>query len=170
MNSITTRTYWITRPLVRHYNAANCEFYVNGLGRGYGFSPAGARRWLEAYISVPAQVGSLLNVGMWTRYYGVDECFSLGREIEPAYWLTGFALRMADDLSVHVNEFAFFIDVLRVTGEYVRLWQSRNGANYAIADVFAVQGQFKNLPRKSVEYADESSIIFDAKRLCRANT
>lgn len=156
-----------------NYSTANCEFYVNAFGRGYGeYSNAGVRwRWLEAYVSVAAQEGVLLNVGMWARCQEGDEVieyFSFGYEIETNYWETGLMVyHSRQGYKREVQEFAFFIDVQRPTGEFVRLWQSGGGANYTLAEVFAVPGYKKISPKSLVEYADESSVIFEMKRACR---
>jgi hypothetical protein len=163
-----------------NYDATNCEFYINGFGRG-NFSHGGASaEWLEAYLSVPRQVqeGEVLNVGIWTAYRSCDkvaDCFSLGREISTDYWRTGFTFAStipgsAFDYGSFKNdvlEFAFFIDVHRPSGNFVRLWQSRGGANFTIQEIFVVPGYRENYGVTSIEYADESSLIFDTKRICR---
>lgn len=160
-----------------NYDATNCEFYVNAIGRG-GFSHNGAyANRLQVYLSVAEQDGKLLNVGMWIHYRDTTNnkesvCFSFGFETEPNYWLTGFTFARGygvarGSFSYTVCNFSFFIDVQKSTGEIIRFWQSRNGANYTLAEVFASEGYVERGGSSHIEYADNSSIIFEMKRICQ---
>jgi hypothetical protein len=158
-----------------NYDANNCELFVNAFGRG-SFSHDGASAsWLEAYLRVALQQGELLGAGMWTRYLDdsstVQERFSLGTEIEPGYYKTGFTYaRNALDGSPYswqVTAVAFFVDVRRPDGQVVRLWVSNHGTNYGLDAIFAVPGYVQGGGITSVEYADESVALFDQKRACQ---
>ncbi len=158
------------------YDANFCEFYVNALGRGQWSHSGVTLAWLEAYVRVAPQQGDVENVGMWVRYHDLatdaaGERFSLGRQIEPNYWLTGFTSEhtglSGGSFRLAVDAFAFFLDVRRPTGEVVRLWQSNGGANYTVAGAFAVPGYVKGIGAGSIEYADESVDLFDQKHACQ---
>ena len=158
-------------------DATHCEFYLNALGDGYEGHYGIPFNWLEAYVSAGAQDGEILNVGMVVEYFDRSDAtegarFMLGREIEPAYWLIGFSYvhtgYMGDgSYRYTVERFAFFVDVRRPGGEVVRLWQSRGGAGYSWDDAFSLPTTRLYIPYGRVEYANEASIIFDARRACR---
>lgn len=161
--------------LSEEFPASHCELYVNALGRGEVSHNGAWAHWLEAYVRVGAPEGELLEVGMWIRYVRADEVveeLSVGREIEPSYWLTGFTtgrgipggpqLAEAD-----VHAFAFFVDVRRPGGEVVRLWQSAGGANYTLDACYAVPGYIHGIGVGSIEYADDSVALFDGRRACQ---
>jgi len=160
----------------QQFDANNCELYVNALGRG-SFSHNGAwARWLEAWIVVPPQQGTVLGVGLWVSFTDpqglAGERSSFGREVEPNYWMTGFTYGRGvpggvSEPEVTVDAFAFFVDVRRPSGEVVRLWQSGGGANYTLAETFAVQGYLHGIGIGSIEYADESAPLFDQKHTCQ---
>lgn len=170
-----TATYpqCIDYAVASHADATFCELYVNAFGDGE-FSHNGAwARWYEAYIRVGPVDGVVQNVGMWVHDGDDQEIVSLGNEIEPDYYLTGFTYASnspapgATPLDVTVDEVAFFVDVLRPAGDVVRLWQSAGGANYAPADLFAVPGFEHGIGLGTIEYADESVALFDQKRACQ---
>lgn len=153
------------------YDADYCELFVNGFGAG-NFANGGATvDWLEAYLSVPAQQGKLLNVAMYTRA-AHGETITLAVPIAPNYWRTGFTTHRnapgggtSDD---PVVDFAFFVDVERPSGEVVRLWQSDHGANYTPAQVFALPPSgVVDLGGGSVTYASNQASLFDQKRACQ---
>ncbi len=104
---------------------------------------------------------------------GGEERLSIGSEIEPDYWLTGFtyaghqAYSEAEAIDIEVQALSFFIDVRRPSGEVVRLWQSDGGANYAPADIFSVPGYHHGIGLGDIEYADESVALFAQKRACQ---
>ena len=170
----------IDYTIAESYDATHCEFYVNALGQGsfsHGQTWGG---WLEVYIRVLAVDGDVLNAGQWTRYRSPEgdegTAYSLGSEIEPDYWLTGFTYEQnaafwtpdgAPARDLEVVAFAFFLDVQRANGEVVRLWQSNGGANYTLEEVYAVEGYHHGIGIGSIEYADESAGLFDPKRACR---
>ncbi len=150
----------------------NCEFYVNAFGRGQWSQASVHASWLESWISVNAeQEGQVENVGLWASYRdladgSLHEVLSLGSEYEPNYWLVGLTKEENSLFDRQVEALAFFLDVRRLDGSVERLWQSRSGANYTEADIFAVAGFLLSLGSGSVEYADESMGLFDAKRAC----
>lgn len=150
-------------------DAGNCEFYIDKFTKRYAYNMQFFRHWIEAYICVPLQPGELLNVGIWIRYqYGgvVNESFSLGNEIHWNYWVIGSIFHengMSEALDI--QEFAFFIDLRRPNGEIARIWQSRSGENYTLAEVFR-NSHTSSFGKGSGEYADESSVVFDTKRSC----
>ncbi|MDY0059860.1 MAG: DUF6209 family protein [Myxococcota bacterium] len=158
------------------YPANFCEFAVTAFGRGSLSHNQVWARWLEAYIRVHPQQGELLEVGLLvnTRKNGVTAtALSVGTEIEPDYWLTGFTygrnasgLPHEGPLELEIVDFAFFIDVRRPTGEVVRLWQSNGGANWTLDACYAVPGYVQGIGIGAIEYADESVSLFDARRAC----
>jgi hypothetical protein len=92
--------------------------------------------------------------------------------IEPAYVKTGFTFVYTGVMgsgSYHyaVAQMAFFIDVKRVTGEVVRLWQSRQGANYSWDDAFGPPTAKLYIPYGNIQYASDGAGVFDAKQACR---
>lgn len=159
------------------YSATHCELYLNALGHGYEGHYGIPFEWLEAFIDVGEQDGDVLDVGMYTRYWDHDagvsgERFSYGNEIEPGYWKTGFTFYytgLGGSKSYHydVEQYAFFVDVRRPTGEVVRLWQSRDGANYTWDDAFSLTPTTHYIPYGNVKYAADGSAVFDAKYACQ---
>ena len=158
------------------YDANFCELWVNALGKGQWSHNGASMEWLEAYVNVGSLEGQVVGVGMWTRFVDASgterERWSLGEEIEPGYYRTGFTFAQtvpgapSTDLPYEVGEFSFFVDVLRPTGGVERLWQSASGANYTVADAFAIAGYVKGIGSGSVEYADDSVSLFDQKHSC----
>jgi len=160
-----------------HHAASHCELYLNALGHGYEGHYGIPFEWLEAFVNVGATDGEVLDVGMYTRYSdpatsAEGERFSFGVEIEPGYWKTGFTFHYTGIMGSNgyhydVQRFAFFVDVRRPTGEVVRLWQSRNGANYGWDDAFALPPTIHYIPYGNVEYAADGAAVFDAKYACQ---
>jgi hypothetical protein len=153
-----------------NYDAHHCELFLNAFGRG-SFSNGGfSHEWLESYLSVPAQDGEILNVGMFvvTGSRSDGNYVMLAQEIEPAYWETGFTFESntnpAHDHSV--ESFAFFVDVERPSGTIVRLWQSGQGANYDLDEAFALPAFVLGIGGGAIHYANEGSALFDQKRVC----
>jgi hypothetical protein len=159
-----------------NFPATNCEFYINALGDGSWSHNQSHAYWLEAYVSVGPQQGEVLNVGMLTRYRVVGEqtvrmLHSLGRAIQPNYYLTGFTSHQNDLFNYDVVDFAFYMDVQRPDGgSVVRLWQSNGGANYTRLSGFPEGGQFppyvQNIGSGSIAYANEGAPFFDQKHAC----
>jgi|GEM_PF-777622 len=158
-----------------HYDANYCELWVNAFGQGewnHGGVTAG---WLEAWVRVaPEQDGEVEVVGMWISYDEggeSQELISIGSEVEPDYWKTGLTTTLGGmasgaPLDRTPTAFAVFVDVRRPAGHVERLWLSGGGSNYTVDSVFAVDGYHHNIGSGSVEYADESVSLFDAKKSC----
>lgn len=157
-----------------NHDATHGEFWLNAFGRGRRSYLGWEWGWLEAYLSVsrPQIQGTVRNAGMWVRFVrggAPGEYFSIGCEIEPDYWRTGLTTHLLrqsgyEAPELKVQAFAFFVDVCRGPGDYVRLWQSRNGANFTLEDAFATPGLHQDLGRGCVEYASEQAPLFEEKR------
>ena len=98
--------------------------------------------------------------------------FILGREIEPAYYETGFTYVYTGYMNdgsyrATVNDYAFFIDVRRPGGEVVRLWESKSGQNYTWADAFALPTTEQWIAYGRIHYANDAAVIFDPRRTCQ---
>jgi hypothetical protein len=96
---------------------------------------------------------------------------SLGQEIEPSYWKTGFTYLYTGVMgsnSYHyaVEQVAFFADVQASDGQVVRLWQSRHGANYSWDDAFALPTTTKYIAYGNIQYAAAAAAIFESKFAC----
>ena len=157
------------------YDASYCELHLDGVGEGYMAHYGIPQGWIEAYIKVPAQTGTLLGVGMWTRTYDPDTKttggqFVMGRKLDSDTWQSGFQHVRTSIYSgsyhYQVQAMAFFIDVKRASGKVVRLWQSRGGANYSMADAFNGGTSTKYIPYGNIKYATSGAVIFDGKRAC----
>lgn len=170
-------TYYATcvdYEVAADYDASSCEFYVNAFGRG-SFSHNGASAaWIEAYLRVGPQQGELLNAGMLTRYddAGTQRMrYSMGVEIEPGYYETGFTYQQnqmgSGVFEASVQDVAFFVDVRRPDSNVVRLWWSNQGANFTLSDVFAVPGTVQGGGSTSIEYASDSAALFAQKHACQ---
>lgn len=162
--------------IAENHDVTNGEFWLNAFGRATETRHGVGMGWLEAYLSAPrcANDGTVKNVGLWARCHtggGILQCFSLGVEIETDYWLAGLLTFRAaySHFGPHIQnleivEFAFFADVLRLSGGYVRLWQSRHGTNYTLQDAFNAPGFMKSTEHGTVEYAGDDSVLFEEKR------
>jgi len=169
--------YCVDYEVSAQYAATHCELYLNALGHGYEGHYGIPFEWLEAYVNVGSQDGEVLGVGMYTRYTDPEtgtsaERYSFGSEIDPSYWKTGFIFHRtgiggSNGYHYDVEQYAFFVDVRRPTGEVVRLWQSRNGANYTWDDAFSLPPTIHYIPYGNVKYAADGSTIFDAKASCQ---
>ena len=98
--------------------------------------------------------------------------FTFGRQVDAQTWQTGFiyvkpGYMGAGGYNHQVVQLAFFIDVRRPSGEVIRLWQSRQGANYSWEDAFTLPRSVKYIAYGGIGYANEGSEIFDAKRSCQ---
>jgi hypothetical protein len=159
-----------------NYDANNCELWVNGFGKGNFANGGFTNDWLEAYISVPAEYGQLLNAAIYVRSHAQDSSAEeqdivLGNLIARNYYATGFNYgRFGIDVQtvdLTVDEFAFFVDVKRPTGEIVRLWQSDAGNNYAWSETFALPPSgTKSLGGGDVVYANNGAHVFDQRGAC----
>jgi hypothetical protein len=156
--------------------ANHCELYLSGIGDGYMGHYGIPNRWVEVYLTVGPQEGTLLGAGLWTRYRdpasnSSGERFTTGRKIAPDLWQSGFIYHHPGVMGsgayhYEVEQMAFFIDVRRPSGDLVRIWQSRQGANYSWSDAFALPRSSKPIPYGSIQYADPASPIFDAGHAC----
>ncbi|MGC4114575.1 MAG: DUF6209 family protein [Myxococcales bacterium] len=159
-----------------HYSATHCELYVDGFGRGHEGHYGIANDWVEAWIVVGPQQGEVLNVGQLTRYVDNSvangpsrERFSLGTPVD-GKWKTGFTFvttAMNGNHNYTVEKVAFFVDVRRPDGQVVRLWQSRDGANYSLDDAFGAGTTVQYIPYGNVQWANDGAGIFDTRRSCR---
>lgn len=168
------------------FTANTCEFYVNAFGRGAFAKASAYRRWYEAWVSVDAaslvasQDGTILNVGMFAAWHGLNSdspdgaALLLGREVEPAY----YALRMNYDENLHgasftavrreVTQLAFFLDVKRASGSVVRLWLTDGWQDFTPAGIFdGYPTHFLSLGLGGVSYILGDSPIYDQKRNCQ---
>lgn len=159
------------------YDATYCELYVDGFGDGYLGHYGIPARWLVGYLRVGPHDGELLGAGMYTRYHARDggapgERWSFGQEIEPGLWKVGFSYLVTGfqgvaPVDVVAEQVAFFIDVRRANGRVVRLWQSRRGANFAVADVFAPGVIAQSIPYGTMAWARDDSVVFESRAACR---
>jgi hypothetical protein len=169
--------YCLGYDLAGQLDADHCEFHVDGFGNGhvghYGFP----YDWLVAYLRTGPQGGQVLAAGMFTRFHDVatgapGQRFSLGVQVEPGLWRTGFAyhvlgmggLQPADRVA---EEMSFFIDVRRPSGEVVRLWHSRHGADYSWTDAFGLPTTSQGVPYGSVQWAHPDAAVLESRRACR---
>jgi len=161
----------------KQYDATNCELYLDGIGQGYMGHYGIPNNWVEAYIKVGPQQGALLGVGMLTRHRdtatgATSELVTFGRKVDADTWQTGFislrpGIMGSQGYQYDVQQMAFFIDVKHPTGQIVRLWQSRGGANYGWADAFTLPSSTVSIPYGNIKYADKASPIFDARQVCK---
>lgn len=158
-----------------NHDANNCEFYVDAFGRGSysvnGFSGS----WLEADLRTSAAIqGQVQNAGMLVRY--LDEAnvqktgWRLGSEASPGIWHTGFTWTKTGpgmgNFTFQVVDFAFFIDVKGAGGDVTRLWISKSGANYTVAETYAVPGTIQSGGSTTIEFAADAASLFDQKHAC----
>ncbi len=159
------------------YDATYCELYVDGFGDGFMGHYGIPTQWLAGYLRVGAVDGELLGAGMYTRYHGRDggaggERWSFGNQIEPGLWKVGFSYLITGfggvaPVDVVADDVAFFVDVRRASGRVVRLWQSRRGANYGVAEVFAPGVVGQGIPYGTMRWARDESVVFESRRACR---
>jgi hypothetical protein len=158
------------------YNATSCEFWLDGLGLGFVGHYGIPFHWLLSYLKVGPQDGTVQNAGLFTRFHdngsgSVGVRFSLGVQESEGLWRTGFAYQITgfqgvQGRDVTVDEFAFFIDVKRPSGEVVRLWQSRGGQNYRPSDAFSMATYTEYIPYGNIQWADQAASVFDSKHAC----
>jgi hypothetical protein len=111
---------------------------------------------------------------MFTRYLDnvnvETTAWSLGSETSPGVWRTGFTWERTGlgpgNFSYTVLDFAFFIDVQKMNGDMVRLWISNAGANYTVAQTYAVPGTVESMGATTIEYAADQAALFDQKHAC----
>jgi hypothetical protein len=166
----------LAQAVDQHHDADNCELYLEGIGQGYVGHHAPPTNWLEAYLAVGLQQGTLLEVGMLVQYRDkatgqLGRRISLGRDVAPGIWQAGFITHRPSMMGItgyshEVQQLAFFIDVRRPTGTVVRLWQSRHGANFSLGDAFSLATTTKYIAYGSIKYASPGAAIFGARRAC----
>lgn len=162
--------------LAAQYDAEFCEFHLEGFGDGYVGHYGIPYRWLLGYLRVGPQDGETLQAGMYTRFRDdatgeTGQRFSLGVREGEGLWRVGFAYEVGGQgpytCDRTVEEFAFFLDVRRPSGEVVRLWQSRHGANYRWDDAFSRPASREYIPYGNIQWADAASGVFDSRDACR---
>ena len=158
------------------HDAGHCELHVEGFGAGYLGHYGIPHQWLVGFVRLGQPEGEVLNVGLFTRSRDDAsgepvERFSLGVPEAEGVWKVGFThLRTSfydEGFDVTVEELAFFVDVRRPSGEVVRLWESRGGANYTWGDAFGMPTTKQYIAYGNVEWANQDAAIYDSRRACR---
>jgi hypothetical protein len=163
--------------LASQADATGCELWVEGFGDGHMGHYGIPFDWLVGWLRVGPNDGSVLNAGLYTQYRdnatgAAGQRFSLGLEVSPGLWKAGFADHVTGfqgmgPVDVTVDAFAFFLDVLRPSGEVVRLWQSRGGANFRWDDAFGLQPTLEYIPYGNVRWAAADATVLESARACR---
>jgi hypothetical protein len=172
----SSKPYCVDYTVEEHHNADSCELYLSGIGDGYMGHYGIPNNWVEAYVTVAPQQGTLLGVGMLTLYHDTKNDMAgqrttFARQVASDTWQTGFiylypGIMGSNGYKHNVEQIAFFVDVQRPTGEVVRLWQSRHGANYSWNDAFSTPTTSDWIAYGSIKYAGDAAAIFDAKHSC----
>ncbi len=160
-----------------HHDATHCELFLDGLGDGYEGHYGIPFRWLDAYLSVPPAAGEVLGAGLWVDTFDHTDATEgwqvvFGQAVEPGVWHTGYTYLFSGYMGDgsyrrSVRAFASFVDLRRPSGEVVRLWQSRGGANYVWADAFGLPTVTEWIPYGRVEWANAGAPVFAPKRSCQ---
>jgi hypothetical protein len=163
--------------LADQLDAGRCEFHVDGFGHGHMGHYGIPVDWLVTFLRIGALDGRVVNAGLYTRHHdrrtGLDgQRFSLGLEVEPGLWRAGFpffvtGFQGVQPVDLEVLAFAFFVDLQRPSGEVVRLWHSRQGANYAWGDAFTLPVTPQSIPYGNVQWAHPDSVVLESRRACR---
>lgn len=161
--------------LAAQADAEFCEFHLEGFGDGYVGHYGIPFHWVLAYLRVGPQDGEVLNVGLFTEFHDTatgehGRRFSLGIREAEGLWRTGIVHDVTagpNGCNRTLDEFAFFLDVRRPSGEVVRLWQSRHGANYRWSDAFELPASREYIPYGNIQWADAAAAVFDSRRACR---
>lgn len=156
--------YCVGYDLAAQTDAHNCELALDGIGNGLMGHYGIPFDWLLVYLRTQ---GDVLNAGVYTRYHDGDvsgQRFSLGRKVADNIWETGFTYHSTGPYGPGfdhtIDDFAFFADVRRPTGEVVRLWQSRGGANYRWGDAFTLPTTPEGISYGTIRWADHNSPVF----------
>jgi len=163
--------------IAAHHDANNCEFHVDGFGDGFEGHYGIPYRWLEAYLKVGSNDGVVLGTGMFVEYTDhadatTDSRIIFGKEIDPGVYETGFNYLYTGYMgsgshSFGVERYAFFVDVRRPSGDVVRLWRSRGGANFRWEDAFSLPTTTHSIPYGHVDYAADGAAVLDSRRTCQ---
>jgi len=158
-------------------DATGCELRVEGFGDGYMGHYGIPFHWLVTYLRVGAVGGEVLNAGLFTRAVdnktGVtSEQFSLGLPLGDGlyraglpYGVTGF--QSVQPVDVRVEAYAFFVDVRRPSGSVDRLWVSHGGANYVLADAFALPTTRVYIAYGNVSWANPDALVYESRKACQ---
>ncbi len=168
--------YCLAYEVEEQFDAAPCEFYLNEFGWGHMGHYGLPTDWLVAYLQVSPQDDEVLGVGMYTRFRDsttgeLGQRFSLGIQVARDVWKTGFSYHVTEIQGVEgyayeVDEFAFFVDLRRPSGQVVRMWKSRYGANYSWDDAFSLPTSTEYIPYGNIQWANPGAEIFDSQHDC----
>jgi len=169
--------YCLAYDIAGQYDANFCEFWPEDAGLGYIGHYGIPYRWLLSDLRTGSNDGQVMAVGLFVRYHNnkdgqEDSAYALGNEVAPGLWRTGFIYQSwspndpNNTRDYAIDEFAFFADVKRPSGEVVRLWQSRGGQNFRPQDMVSCPSCTEPIPYGNIQWADQSSVIFDSKRAC----
>lgn len=161
--------------VVAELDADHCELTVDGVGHAYEGHYGIPHEWLDVYLHAGATSGTVENAGMWLRTYDADgvahEGTVLGSQVSAGVFETGANLLVCGPMmpttTASVDRMAFFIDVRRPTGEVVRLWQSRHGADYTMTDAFSLPTTSVGIAYGREEWANAASAVYDSRDACR---
>ena len=166
----------LSEGVSRHANADQCELYVDGVGDGYMGHYGIPNRWVESYLKVPAGGDPVLAVGQLTIYRDTatgqrSTRYTLARQLNAETWQSGFIFLRSSvggvtGFTYEVEQLAFFVDRKRPSGEVVRLWQSRHGANYGWGELFNPQPSTVYIPYGNIRYASTDSGMLETRRSC----
>jgi hypothetical protein len=157
--------------LAGQFDADHCELHLDGIGHAYEAHYGIPHEWLEVYLHAGPNDGTVENIGMRVRYHDAagtaHEQFQLGSAISPGIYKMMLDLSCAYGGTQNtVDQMAFFIDVRRPSKKVVRLWQSRHGANYTMADAFTLPTTSSMIPYGHAEWANDASPIYDSRNAC----
>lgn len=158
--------------------ANSCELYVSGYGEHKATSGSfGENRWRELWIQVAKSLnGERLGVGVFETGPGCPDgkrstflakpYDSLRESGEPGF--VSYYL----EIPLPCGEQAFFADVRREDGSTVRYWQSQNGRNFSLRDLWTPQPveQSRHVGAGVVifyRWANDAAAVYNQRRVCR---
>lgn len=170
----TSRPVCLGYDVAADYDADHCELYVDGVGHAHEGHYGIPHEWLDVYLHLGPSDGAIENAGMWARYHDDSdqshEALVLGTEVSPGVYHTGLTLLMTGYMSPGyvntVDQMAFFVDVRRPSGQVVRLWQSRHGANYSFGDAFDLPTTQQWIAYGTMDWANDEAPIYDSRNAC----